>query len=166
MWMLVAANTLIRTSHVCRLLDRQHRSRPPLLARSLPVSWTMAIHPSCRARQRVTFLILSMLRRRWAHATLASRSVTIGRAWHVILAGFSADPCFSLPSSFDAFQVALHEARMALGVDASGVSRTRLVEAINSSALNPFTVREVQQAIVRMEDDNRIMVADDMIFFI
>ncbi|XP_052391571.1 DNA replication licensing factor MCM3-like [Carassius gibelio] len=49
---------------------------------------------------------------------------------------------------------------------AQSVGMIALMEGINKSCPSPFTETEVRAALVRMQDDNQVMVADDIIFLI
>lgn len=49
---------------------------------------------------------------------------------------------------------------------AQSVGMKSLMENINKSRPTPFEQAEVQAALVRMQDDNQVMVADDIIFLI
>uniref|UniRef100_A0A8C1I7F0 DNA replication licensing factor MCM3 n=1 Tax=Cyprinus carpio TaxID=7962 RepID=A0A8C1I7F0_CYPCA len=49
---------------------------------------------------------------------------------------------------------------------AQSVGMIALMEGINKSCPSPFTETEVRAALSRMQDDNQVMVADDIIFLI
>ncbi|KAK6297799.1 hypothetical protein J4Q44_G00323820 [Coregonus suidteri] len=49
---------------------------------------------------------------------------------------------------------------------AQSVGMNSLVESVNKDSDAPFTLTEVRAALARMQDDNQIMVADDIIFLI
>lgn len=40
------------------------------------------------------------------------------------------------------------------------------MESVNKDSDAPFTMTEVRAALARMQDDNQIMLADDIIFLI
>uniref|UniRef100_A0A4W5MPH3 DNA replication licensing factor MCM3 n=1 Tax=Hucho hucho TaxID=62062 RepID=A0A4W5MPH3_9TELE len=49
---------------------------------------------------------------------------------------------------------------------AQSVGMNSLMESVNKDSDAPFTLTEVRAALARMQDDNQIMVADDIIFLI
>uniref|UniRef100_A0A4W5LPM6 MCM3-like winged helix domain-containing protein n=1 Tax=Hucho hucho TaxID=62062 RepID=A0A4W5LPM6_9TELE len=49
---------------------------------------------------------------------------------------------------------------------AQSVGMNSLMESVNKDRDAPFTLTEVRAALARMQDDNQIMVADDIIFLI
>ncbi|KAL0165405.1 hypothetical protein M9458_041158, partial [Cirrhinus mrigala] len=49
---------------------------------------------------------------------------------------------------------------------AQSVGMIALMESINKSCPSPFKETEVRAALSRMQDDNQVMVADDIIFLI
>ncbi len=49
---------------------------------------------------------------------------------------------------------------------AQSVGMIALIEGINKSCPSPFKDTEVRAALSRMQDDNQVMVADDIIFLI
>lgn len=49
---------------------------------------------------------------------------------------------------------------------AQSVGMIALMESINKSCPSPFNETEVRAALARMQDDNQVMVADDIIFLI
>lgn len=49
---------------------------------------------------------------------------------------------------------------------AQSVGMKSLMDSVNKACQTPFTAEEVRAALARMQDDNQIMVADDIIFLI
>ncbi|KAL4630429.1 DNA replication licensing factor MCM3-like [Arapaima gigas] len=67
-------------------------------------------------------------------------------------------------SRLKAFKAALLEAFQS--ARAQSISLLALKEAINKDNQEPFTMAEVQVALIRMQDDNQVMVSSDIVFLI